>query len=41
MKKNPEANRLVNFNKPTVWSIMTQLAIKTKSVNLVYLLLTF
>lgn len=30
------AKRLANFDKPTVWSIMTPLAIKTKSVNLVH-----
>jgi hypothetical protein len=30
------AKRLTNFDKPTVWSIMTPLAIKTKSTNLVY-----
>lgn len=29
------AKRLTNFDKPTVWSIMTPLAIKTKSTNLV------
>lgn len=29
------AKRLTNFDKPTVWSIMTPLAIKTKAVNLV------
>ena len=29
------AKRLTNFDKPTVWSIMTPLAIKTKSANLV------
>lgn len=31
------AKRLANFDKPTVWSIMTPLAIKTKSINLVHL----
>jgi hypothetical protein len=30
------AKRLTGFDKPTVWSIMTPLAIKTKSVNLVF-----
>lgn len=29
------ARRLEGFDKPTVWSIMTPLAIETKSVNLV------
>lgn len=29
------AKRLEGFEKPTVWSIMTPLAIETKSVNLV------
>lgn len=28
------AQRLLGFNKPTVWTVMTPLAIKTKSVNL-------
>ena len=28
------AHRLLGFNKPTVWTVMTPLAIKTKSVNL-------
>lgn len=29
------AERLNGFDKPTVWTIMTPLAIETKSVNLV------
>ena len=29
------AKRLTGFDKPTVWSVMTPLAIKTKSINLV------
>lgn len=37
MYKITGAKRLANFDKPTVWSIMTPLAIKTKSVNLVHL----
>ena len=28
------ASRLIGFDKPTVWTIMTPLAIQTKSVNL-------
>jgi hypothetical protein len=34
--KNPisGALRLTGFDKPTVWTIMTPLAIKTQSVNL-------
>ncbi len=28
------ANRLIGFDKPTVWSIMTPLAVETKSINL-------
>lgn len=33
------ARRLEGFEKPTVWSIMTPLAIETKSVNLVSFLI--
>lgn len=29
------ASRLRGFDKPTVWSVFTPLAIQTKSVNLV------
>lgn len=29
------ASRLTGFDKPTVWSVMTPLAVKTKSINLV------
>ena len=29
------ASRLIGFDKPTVWTIMTPLAIKTNSANLV------
>jgi len=28
------ASRLENFDKPTVWSLMTPLAIRTNSINL-------
>lgn len=31
------AKRLTGFDKPTVWSIMTPLAVKTKSINLVFI----
>ena len=31
------AARLTGFDKPTVWTIMTPLAVKTESVNLVHL----
>lgn len=31
------AERLNGFDKPTVWTIMTPLAIETKSINLVLL----
>jgi hypothetical protein len=31
------AARLTNFDKPTVWTVMTPLAIKTESMNLVRL----
>jgi hydrogenase maturation factor len=34
------AKRLTGFDMPTVWSVMTPLAIKTKSVNLVCLYLS-
>lgn len=40
MNKITGAKRLANFDKPTVWSIMTPLAIKTKSVNLVHFYLS-
>lgn len=33
------ADRLNGFDKPTVWTVMTPLAIKTKSINLVTILL--
>lgn len=33
------AERLNGFDKPTVWSVMAQLAIETKAVNLVNSLL--
>jgi hypothetical protein len=29
------SKRLLGFDKPTIWSIMTPLAIKTNSINLV------
>jgi len=29
------ADRMTGFDKPTVWSIMTPLAVETKSINLV------
>lgn len=35
MIENQGAKRLTGFDKPTVWSIMTPLAVKTQSVNLV------
>ena len=35
MNKISGASRLAGFDKPTVWSVMTPLAVKTKSVNLV------
>lgn len=35
MKKIEGALRLSGFDKPTVWTIMTPLAIKTESANLV------
>ena len=35
MSKILGAKRLAGFDKPTVWSVMTPLAVKTKSVNLV------
>ena len=35
MDKQPGAKRLTGFDQPTVWSVMTPLAVKTKSVNLV------
>ena len=35
MKAITGAQRLAGFDKPTVWSVMTPLAIKTKSCNLV------
>ncbi len=35
MKAVSGAQRLTGFDKPTVWSVMTPLAIKTKSCNLV------
>ena len=35
MKTIGGATRLAGFDKPTVWSVMTPLAVKTKSVNLV------
>lgn len=28
------ASRLTGFNKPTVWTVMTPLAVKTQSLNL-------
>lgn len=34
--KSEGAARLTGFDKPTVWTIMTPLAIKTESANLVY-----
>jgi kynurenine--oxoglutarate transaminase/cysteine-S-conjugate beta-lyase/glutamine--phenylpyruvate transaminase len=34
MKSISGAARLIGFDKPTVWSIMTPLAVQTKSVNL-------
>ena len=34
MKSISGASRLIGFDKPTVWSIMTPLAVQTKSVNL-------
>lgn len=34
MKSITGAARLVGFDKPTVWSIMTPLAVQTKSINL-------
>jgi len=34
MKSLSGASRLVGFDKPTVWSIMTPLAVQTKSINL-------
>ena len=33
------ASRLENFDKPTVWSLMTPLAIRTNSINLVSIIL--
>jgi hypothetical protein len=35
LKKIIGAKRLTGFDKPTIWSIMTPLAIKTNSINLV------
>lgn len=35
MKAIEGAIRLTGFDKPTVWTIMTPLAIKTESANLV------
>lgn len=35
MKKIEGALRLTGFDKPTVWTIMTPLAIKTESANMV------
>lgn len=35
MDQNRGAKRLTGFDKPTVWSVMTPLAVKTKSINLV------
>ncbi len=32
--QDPAAERLRGYNKPTIWSIMTPLAEKTKSINL-------
>ena len=37
MNKISGATRMAGFDKPTVWSVMTPLAVKTKSVNLVIL----
>lgn len=37
MKAVEGALRLTGFDKPTVWTIMTPLAIKTESANLVIL----
>lgn len=34
MNKLSGASRLIGFDKPTVWSTMTPLAVKTKSINL-------
>jgi len=34
MKSLSGAKRLIGFDKPTVWSVMTPLAVQTKSVNL-------
>ncbi len=35
MKSLSGAKRLSGFDKPTVWTVMTPLAIQTKSINLV------
>ena len=35
LKNSVGANRLNGFDTPTVWTIMTPLAIKTQSANLV------
>ena len=37
MKKITEAKRLAGFKTPAVWSLMTFLANKTQSINLVCL----
>lgn len=40
MQASRGAQRLTGFDKPTVWTVMTPLAVKTKSVNLVILSLS-
>lgn len=37
INKTLGAQRLTGFDKPTVWTVMTPLAVKTKSMNLVYI----
>ena len=39
MNKISGAKRLAGFDKPTVWSMMTPLAIRTNSINLVIIAL--
>ena len=40
IKTTVGATRLNGFNKPTVWTVMAPLAIKTQSVNLVNAFIT-
>ena len=37
MNKILGAKRLVGFDQPTVWSLMTPLAVRTQSINLVFI----